>query len=185
MIKARGACKQGAGQWSDERRLLIKPGSLSLSISLFLSLSAGRAKYGVEWYGKGGRQWEITLVHGIIVHAFRRVTARRHRWSRLRRNAQRRPLLPVAPALVVPPTLLVCSRIADHRRFFTNFVHAIQDKKKKKKLVYVQPCEFVPSHFVHHLRFQSDFRFVFPPILSSSFGIFLWNNSFVDIDLCF
>lgn len=33
------------------------------------------------------------------------------------------------------------SRIADHRRFFTNFVHAIQDKKK---LVYVQPCEFVP-----------------------------------------
>lgn len=132
MIKARGACKQGAGQWSDERRLLIKPGSLSLSISLFLSLSAGRAKYGVEWYGKGGRQWEITLVHGIIVHAFRRVTARRHRWSRLRRNAQRRPLLPVAPALVVPPTLLVCSRIADHRRFFTNFVHAIQDKKKKK-----------------------------------------------------
>lgn len=57
-------------------------------------------------------------------------------------------------------------------------------KKKKKKLVYVQPCEFVPSHFVHHLRFQSDFRFVFPPILSSSFGIFLWNNSFVDIDLC-
>lgn len=168
MIKARGACKQGAGQWSDERRLLIKPGSLSLSISLFLSLSAGRAKYGVEWYGKGGRQWEITLVHGIIVHAFRRVTARRHRWSRLRRNAQRRPLLPVAPALVVPPTLLVCSRIADHRRFFTNFVHAIQDKKKKKKTrlrptMRIRTLPFRPPFAIPvglSLRFPANFIFV-------------------------
>lgn len=167
MIKARGACKQGAGQWSDERRLLIKPGSLSLSISLFLSLSAGRAKYGVEWYGKGGRQWEITLVHGIIVHAFRRVTARRHRWSRLRRNAQRRPLLPVAPALVVPPTLLVCSRIADHRRFFTNFVHAIQDKKKKKTrlrpTMRIRTLPFRPPFAIPvglSLRFPANFIFV-------------------------
>lgn len=167
MIKARGACKQGAGRWSDERRLLIKPGSLSLSISLFLSLSAGRAKYGVEWYGKGGRQWEITLVHGIIVHAFRRVTARRHRWSRLRRNAQRRPLLPVAPALVVPPTLLVCSRIADHRRFFTNFVHAIQDKKKKKTrlrpTMRIRTLPFRPPFAIPvglSLRFPANFIFV-------------------------
>lgn len=167
MIKARGACKQGAGQWSDERRLLIKPGSLSLSISLFLSLSVGRAKYGVEWYGKGGRQWEITLVHGIIVHAFRRVTARRHRWSRLRRNAQRRPLLPVAPALVVPPTLLVCSRIADHRRFFTNFVHAIQDKKKKKTrlrpTMRIRTLPFRPPFAIPvglSLRFPANFIFV-------------------------
>lgn len=167
MIKARGACKQGAGQWSDERRLLIKPGSLSLSISLFLSLSAGRAKYGVEWYGKDGRQWEITLVHGIIVHAFRRVTARRHRWSRLRRNAQRRPLLPVAPALVVPPTLLVCSRIADHRRFFTNFVHAIQDKKKKKTrlrpTMRIRTLPFRPPFAIPvglSLRFPANFIFV-------------------------
>lgn len=91
-------------------RSLIKPGGISLSRSLFLSPSAGRAKYGVERCGggKGGRQWEITLVYGIIVHAFRRVTARSHRWSKLRRNAQRRPLLPVAPAyVVVPPTLSV------------------------------------------------------------------------------
>lgn len=75
-------------------RSLIKPGGISLSRSLFLSPSAGRAKYGVERCGggKGGKQWEITLVYGIIVHAFRRVTARSHRWSRLRRNAQRRPL---------------------------------------------------------------------------------------------
>lgn len=167
MIKARGACKQGAGQWSDERRLLIKPGSLSLSISLFLSLSVGRAKYDVEWYGKGGRQWEITLVHGIIVHAFRRVTARRHRWSRLRRNAQRRPLLPVAPALVVPPTLLVCSRIADHRRFFTNFVHAIQDKKKKKTrlrpTMRIRTLPFRPPFAIPvglSLRFPANFIFV-------------------------
>lgn len=94
-------------------RSLIKPGGISLSRSLFLSPSAGRAKYGVERCGggKGGRQWEITLVYGIIVHAFRRVTARSHRWSRLRRNAQRRPLLPVAPAyVVVPPTLAFTHR---------------------------------------------------------------------------
>ena len=39
MIKARGACKQGAGQWSDERRLLIKPGGISLSVYLSFSLS--------------------------------------------------------------------------------------------------------------------------------------------------
>lgn len=39
MIKARGACKQGAGRWSDERRLLIKPGGISLSVYLSFSLS--------------------------------------------------------------------------------------------------------------------------------------------------
>lgn len=186
MIKARGACKQGAGRWSDERRLLIKPGGVSLSVYLSFSLSLSWPSEiwrRVVWKG-----WKTMGDNACARHHCARVSACYGEEASLVEVAQERATttsFTCGPCARCSPNAACVHASPTTADFSPTSYTRSKIKKKKKKLVYVQPCEFVPSHFVHHLRFQSDFRFVFPPILSSSFGIFLWNNSFVDIDLCF